>query len=354
MKKKPTPAISKTAKPKAGAGISNDKTSSIKGGKQLFLEYAKIAWNNYLTHQPAFASLSSRFTTKLAEDELRAINDLKIRVLKSNLSVLRLDLLEDGAAVVALLKSSMWYISEAFLGDKMKLKETGLDILKTGRRITREVNVSIIKKLGPFLNKHKKELEANDNMPATFIKEFNTATDRYLNSLEKTVHAESTFTETNKQLIEDLQARYAVLNKMLKAADVVFLEDAALRKMFTLTALKRQARSIKKTKLVGYIRMEGSKKRIAKAIVSIQNHPTLTTSSDNTGRFEIELEKGIYNLMVKAPGYHVFSTMKTVQEGVRNILPVSLSPLALVKMDQPEQQPTVAKRAKPATNGIKV
>ncbi|MBK9017979.1 MAG: carboxypeptidase regulatory-like domain-containing protein [Saprospiraceae bacterium] len=191
--------------------------------------------------------------------------------------------------------------------------------------------------------------------PPVLLRNSTTQPNRYLDSLQKTRKAEAASSELINSLDIDIKSRYDILTKMLKAAtDVVFKSDPALKKMFMLSTLEQQVRLTKKTTLVGSVRAAGSNKRIIKAVISIQNFPLLTTTSGKEAKFKIELEKGTYQVKVKAPGYQTFATTKTVEEGIRNTLTVYLTPLLQQKIDEIKPEPVSAKRRKGSANGVKV
>ncbi|MBK9017980.1 MAG: hypothetical protein IPM82_30240 [Saprospiraceae bacterium] len=178
MKKQNHPAPSKaTSKTTDGAASDIKKGYGVRGGRELFLLYSILAWELYLKHQPAFVALSSKFTVKLADDELAALKKLKKMAQQNKVSDIRIDLWEDHAVMGKLFRSGLWYIGEAFSGETVrtkKLQEAGL-LKYDDKRMSREKAVSLIKVFRPFLTKNKKELEAYDNMPASFIKEFDDA-----------------------------------------------------------------------------------------------------------------------------------------------------------------------------------
>lgn len=345
---------SKTSTSKAVSKPSDAASTSyrILGGRITFLKYSRLAWNNYLKHQLAFAKVSSRFTVKLGEDELQALKKLEKTLQASDLSSIRADYYEDMESLKLSVKLGVWYIKEAFLDSDKKLAELGLTDI-SNYNFSREKATKIATSLKTFITKSRKELEVNDNMPASFPQEFNEVANKFLQSLQKITKAESNISDTGKYLESLFEERKVVLAKMLKVAtDVVFFNNEEVRNMFNLNNLISLARIGDKTYLIGVVRL-ANKKPVKKAAVTIPGYPTLSAITDTDGRFKIELEAGgTYQVKVKAPGFLTTTVTKAVTDGARSQITIYMTPLEqpTTKLPQPKSVPT--NRSKSVANSL--
>lgn len=343
MKKQAKGTASKTStKQTAEAASASKKDKTFAANKAVFIKACKMAWTNYLEHLPAFTKLSSKFTSKMADDELKALKKLEKMMVANDLTNLRADVNEDMDAMVIAFKSGIWYIKEAFPGNTAKLKEAGMPTSAIFNYLNREKAMEFTTSLMAFLTKYKKELTANDNMPASFPQEFNELAKRLTGSLQSLAKAESSQTkmveETDKQCLE----HHKVVMKMMSAAtNVIFKGDKELCKKFTLKYLDEQARVGNKTFIVGLVRLADDKKTpIKNASVTIQGQPSYSAMTNSAGRFKFEIEKlGVCKVKVKAPGYDTFIATKEIREGFRNVIEIFLTPI---------EQPMPVPPAKPS------
>jgi hypothetical protein len=329
--------MKKQAKAKSAAVPTTAKLPSAKrnytgfrGTRQLLLKTAEIGWKNYLSHQPAFASLSSKFTVKMAEDELSAIREIEEMELTGNLDNLRLDHVEDEFNLVQVFRTALWYFEEAFPDKEMKQKMEGMPELQrysVSKRKQKGKYAELIHDFNLFFTKYQKPLEKNGNMPTSFIEAFNKVARQYHETLEQLALAEAAQDNLNHIYAERCKARYDALKKMLKAGtSVLFPSEPSLRKLFTLEQLKAQVVNPNETTLSGSVNAADTKLYIKKASVSIDGNPPLE-SICKYGFYKFELEKGIYQVTATAPGYQPSTLTKTVKEGISNNLKFYLEPI---------------------------
>ncbi len=344
MKKQNKDTVSKAATKPSGATVAASKKFSE--NKPIFLKYSRVAWKNYLEHQPEFAKLSSKFTAKMAEDELKALKKLEKLMQDSDLSIFRADVYEDLEALKLAFKSGVWYIKEAFPGNFRKLEEAGVPESAAFNYLKREKVAGYTSSFMAFLTKYKKELAANDNMPVSFPQEFNDLAKSSQRSLQNLNNAEASYVKKVKDLDAAFIERQTVMSKMLKAAtEVIFPDNKELRNKFVIRSLEVKARAGGKTLLVGLVRLADSKKPIKNANVTIMGTPQYSALTDSAGKFKFEIEKqGTCKIKIKAPGYETYTITKKIKEGVQNRINVLLTPL-----DKPSlPEPVPAKRSKKA------
>lgn len=352
MKKQIKNVPSKVAAQKSGTTVSDSR--KFYENRPVFLKYCRLAWKNYLEHLSDFAKLSSKFTSKLADDELKALKKLEKMVQANDLTNFRADVHEDTEAMKLAFKSGVWYIKEAFPGNLRKLEEAGgIPDFSTLSSQGRERVMGYTTTFKAFLTKYRKELIANDNMPPSFPQEFNDTANRLQKSLQNLNNAESSFSNKIDELDEAFVERQTAMMKMLKAAtEVIFQDNRELRRKFTVTNLQKMARVGEKTIFVGLVRVAVENKPIKNASITIIGSPQYSAVTNGAGKFRFEMEKhGTCKIKVKAPGYETHTITKVLNEGVQNRVFIYLTPMkdANANANAEASQPTPAKRSKKAT-----
>ena len=290
-------------------------TATKYGSSQQELYNAcRFAWNLCNTHRSIFAQYKGKYTEafilqQLAEVEAAdAMDDSTARY--TTAQNLRIKLVEKKDEFMVLFNRLMGYITDAYqvsIADNMK-KSAGQSVYRKANVENWSSMTGLLSAAIPFVNTHKADLCADNNMPTDFDVRLQAKKTEF-EALYKSWNAADTAAST--QTDEKITANNAIYGKMmamLTDAKVAFPKNDPNAAKFVGTYIFAQIRGTKASGVMGKVSVgntTGTAINNAKISIVSLNKSCVT---DVEGRFDFSpIAAGVYTILIEAEGFDPFT-----------------------------------------------
>jgi hypothetical protein len=227
------------------------------------------------------------------------------------------------------------YIEDAFPDNlqKAKLDAAGQGYFPKAQSYNRDAVSNLNDCATQFILNNFAPLQANENMPNTFLaayldakKEFDNRQQKYIESTSEAKEKQTENTTANNDI-------YRHLMTMCKDAQRVFAKDDNMSRFFTFSYLLSRVSGYSVAGLRGVVTKTGDNTPIVGATVSI-NGKNKTVVTDETGKYDVpQLASGLYSITISAEGCKDMTVDNyEVKASVYNRLDVAMEAVAAAKL----------------------
>lgn len=170
-----------------------------------------------------------------------------------------------------------------------------------------------------FLGIHAAELQAGNNMPATFVAKYTTAADEVKVLVQDFINSEELGKESTSEKITRNNALYAKLIQMFKDGQEIFRGNEAVRDQFVFETVLGLISGAGTAGLRGIVRDSNGMPLIG-VMMSVAGK-TINATTDNEGKYKLTpMASGDYIVTAVKAGYTSVEQVKTVEVGVVSTL----------------------------------
>jgi Carboxypeptidase regulatory-like domain len=269
----------------------------------------RLGWKACLRQLPAFTAFKPLYTEGYITERLlevkaaEEIPDSKSR--RDSSTETRIFMVEAIGECLACYQSLKRYIETAFPPSlyKSKLEAAGKSYFVKASNLNRQAASNLNTTALQFIKNNKQILYANNNMPATFLEQYQTCCDRY-----KTLQEDYIGLSTDAKIVttDNTDANNDLYDKvisMFKDAQEVFRKSPQLQAQFTFSSVLFAAVGSGTATIRGLVTNGLDDKAIEKAQVKIQ-YDDKFVETNKKGKYEInQLAGGKYNVVITAQGF---------------------------------------------------
>jgi Carboxypeptidase regulatory-like domain len=269
----------------------------------------RLGWKACSRQLPAFAAFKPSYTetyisAMLAEVKAaEEIPDSKAR--RDSSTETRIFMVEAIGDCLACYQSLKRYIETAFTPNlyKSKLEAAGQTNFKKATTLSRQAVSKLNTTAIQFIKNNKDVLTANNNMPISFIAQYEACCERYKSLQEDYIGLS---TDAKALTGDNTDANNAIYDKvisMFKDAQEVFRKSPQLQATFSFSSVLFAAVGSGTASIRGFVTNALDQKAIEKAQVRVQ-YDEKFVETNKKGRYEInQLAGGKYNMVITAQGF---------------------------------------------------
>lgn len=299
--------------------------------QQELYTIARAGWRSFLMYLTAFTLYKVKYTAAFAQarlDEIDAAADLPDDQARSaDSEELRIKLQQAAKVCLNKFQTLKRYIADAYppelqkphteaAGQKHYEKASNNNWDSVKGLVTSGIN---------YLKQHQADLSNNDNMPNTFLAEFEDTKKAFAQLHDAFLTSEETAQIQTQTKIKANNEVYNKLMGMFLDGQEIFREDEAVKRKFIFADLLYLVGGAGTSGVKGYVTDAQTQQVINDVIVSIV-FKDRSTQTDNEGRYQmLQIASGYYTLQFEKTGYQTLLIENhEVKTGITSQLDVTL------------------------------